>query len=157
MDLSYRSGRQTRCVAAVLVASLSAPALALPVHRDCPGTNTKMAWPRYMSGVLPRKDNMVSAVASVQFRWAKAYGDKEALGGVPTNRCYLTRFMPKVGYKSSNGSRTLDGLPGNPLEYEVNVMGTIFLFDDAGRVYDRKGRVVGLLVCDIHPHKCASY
>lgn len=42
---------------------------------------------------------------------------------------------------------TVGALPGNPENYEINVLGVLLLFDEQGRVWDRRGNHVGRLVC----------
>jgi hypothetical protein len=116
---------------------------------------------------LPRTPDRVPGVAGVEFRTARQVGQPNAIGNLDTRNCYTVRYHPesktyeswfsapppRSGNKESN---TKANLPGDPSRNEVNVYGVILLFNEAGEVLDRKGNVVGKLVCYLSD-ECGSY
>ncbi len=127
-------------------------------HPSCPLNNPSTTWKDYMSGVIPRTHNKRSAMASIHFTKAKLINDSKAIGNLRTDFCYTSYYnynpaetTEKLGYFSyhhyKDGTATKSGLPGNPSEYEINVFGVILLFNEYGEVLNKKGQIVGELVC----------
>jgi hypothetical protein len=100
----------------------------------------------------------------LEFRQAKAVNDPDAMGRLDSSACYemirrfengKPTFMSNrvysygTGHATSADSHTMEHLVADPLRYQINVEGIILLFDDAGQVYDHRGRVVGYLLCFI--------
>jgi hypothetical protein len=48
------------------------------------------------------------------------------------------------------------GLPGDPNKHQINVDGALLLYNDAGEIYDRRGRVAGIMVCYLS-NECEQY
>ena len=141
--------------------STNASAWRLRVHPDCPGSNPKVTWQQYMAGTIPKKNGIVSSFVGLEFRTAKALNDKAAIDGLRTDVCYASRYVPGQGYITwRNGDKlnpnAKERMPGNPLDFEINVWGSIFLFDKHGQVLDKKGRVVGRLTCYVS-NECSRY
>ena len=141
--------KRSGVVLAISVLSTGAIAALLPVHPACPGQTPTNSWPQYLAGQYPRTPKFAPAVVGVQFRTAKSVADPAAMDNLPTNQCYVVRYIPGKGYESfgegKNNAKL--NLPGNPLEWEVNVHGTIFLFTASGQLLDKRGRPVGVFVC----------
>lgn len=135
-------------------------------NSKCPGNDPSVKWRDYMSLKVPDQPKLLAGVADVQFRFAKTVNDPEAIGNLPTNVCYQIMYAKNRpafygnGYFSSQpGSgkaNIMKDLPGNPVEYEINVHGVLLLFNEAGEVLNRRGRVVGSLVC-YGSNECGGY
>ena len=161
--------RRRNVVLIVLSAVLSASAIAwkIPVHPRCPGNDPSVSWKDYMSAKFHAsaqvKMRRCLDLPGVEFRYAKKVADPAAIGNLRTDACYAVRYTPNVGYlgvrnfvKSGGGSETKDKLPGNPLEYEINIYGVMLLFNEAGEVLNHRGKVVGTLVCYVS-NECGGY
>lgn len=59
------------------------------------------------------------------------------------------RYIPYEG-STREKIHVLDGQPGNPLDYEVNIDGTMLKFNEGGEILDRRGRKVGQLTCYVY-------
>lgn len=139
------------------------------LHPKCPGNDSKISWRDYMSGKIPWVPQKRSAIAGVQFTTAKKVNDPDAIGHLRTDRCYGVAFnktsvgnaYPK-GFQSwrndpnAKGSNMKTKLPGDPEKYEINVFGVILQYEESGDVIDRRGRVVGRLVCYLSD-ECGRY
>lgn len=136
------------------------PPFQIPIRGvECP-YGRKATWRSYFAK---------PTVIGVQFRWAKNLEKPRALGGIDPAACYTVSFDPQKGYGSSrtfgysrkNKPEYKDdhrkaGLPGNPNRFEVNVDGVVLRFNEAGEIYDLRGRVVGTFVCYLS-NECEPY
>lgn len=143
---------------------LASPALggATPVqNRNCPSIAGTNKWRDWLAGRIALPPKWTGAVVGVSFH--KGVDPQNAEGiSIRPDLCYAVKFVTNPyggdvrGYWSSrsfyqmSGPDTKGGLPGNPDEYEINVYGAMFLFDDDGRVFDSTGREVGRLSCLIY-------
>lgn len=132
----------------IIIALATSPAKSVqsPTFSDCPQFKNGKTWRDYIK--TPKR------IYAVEFRFAKLVGDAAAMGNVPSNYCYVGMYSKEKGYISAqlrppppHPDQNVSGAPGNPDEYEVNIHGEVFLFDDYGVLYDRKGRPVGVLSC----------
>jgi hypothetical protein len=55
---------------------------------------------------------------------------------------YARMYKPEY-----NDQHRLNNLPGDPLQNEINVDGVLLPFNDAGEIFDHRGRITGTLVC----------
>lgn len=138
--------------------------------KNCPTNNPKVTWYDYINSNVAPISPAAGNMFGVEFRFAKELGDADAYGNISTDACYLVMNVthPKNGYKKGfyalrtferSRKKTADqmhGLPGNAKDWEINVYGTIFLFNNNGEVIDRRGRTVGLLVC-YTSNECGKY
>ena len=156
------------CVLSACIAfASSASAWRVPVDPNCPTYGNGLTWQQYLSGKYTRLPGKAPSLMSVQFRFAKDVGNPD-IGGIPTNVCYTVRYVkPRERYYGEgffSVPSTFPGdnppirrdLPGDPRAFEVNVYGTILLFRNSGEVIDRRGRVVGVMVCYLS-NECGGY
>lgn len=169
-------------VLSVSVMSASADAgWEYSLHSQCPFNNPANSWRDYMTAKFkpepthiarPTPSNphphLVSGEAQVEFRYANAVNDRDALPGINPSICYGIKYQPGRGFSSwrreEDGVHPNDpdarheraGLPGDPANYEINIEGHILKYDEAGRVFNLKGAVVGTLVCYSSNH-CGRY
>lgn len=131
-------------------------AVRQPLQADCPAKGGD--WAKYMK--TPKR------MYGVEFRYAKLVGDPSAMGNIKTNVCYIGMYLPEKQVFDSNylhpppatADQNVHDLPGNPDDHEVNIHGEIFLFDDNGVLFDRKGRAVGVLTCFVSTSDhCAQF
>lgn len=132
---------------------------------NCPDNNPKVGWRDYITGTVPPVGNYAANPYGIQFRFAKAVKDP-AIKGLATNRCYTGGYVvrpagaySKRGFVSEDAGSSatkLDGLPGNPFAYEINVQGVILMYTDKGMILDMRGREVGALVC-YASDECGAY
>lgn len=119
-------------------------------NKNCPSRNKSWDWVTYLSTKPKTKS---PHMVSVQLRYARKVNDPEARGGLNPKYCYTVFFDHKKGaYESyitsgAGSAKTKTGLPGSPLNYEINVYGVLLLFNSAGEVIDKKGNVIGEMVC----------
>lgn len=149
--------------AVVVLIAPSAWAFRVLTHPKCPRNDPRVSWRKYMSGMISDVPGKRSAMVGVQFRTAKRFKDPDAIGRLPTNVCYAVaynrknnRYGAKPGFMSWRDSDERGGLPGDPQAYELNVHGVIFLYNEAGELIDRRGRIVGLMMCYLSD-ECSSY
>jgi hypothetical protein len=166
--------RYVFCVVAC-ICTLRASAWTQPVPMtNCPTENPTTSWHDYIlgKGLPPANGNngFGGNEFSVEFRTAKTIGDPSAIGNLATNVCYTqsyivreTGYPGKLGFWSwpVRGSATepydKSALPGDPAKQEINVYGIQLRYADDGRVLDRRGRAVGVLVCYVSTDVCSGY
>lgn len=138
-------------------------------HPHCPAYDPATTWRDYLSTTAPIPPNVGNSVG-IEFTKAKAVNDPDAIGNLRTDVCYGAVYVrypkgsyPLTGYSShrnidgAKGPDQKHGLPGDPKQYEINVYGTLLMFNDAGEVINRKGKPVGVLVCYLRSQdKCAG-
>jgi hypothetical protein len=112
-----------------------------------------MSWKNYfLNGSI--------AAAEVHFTTARKLKDyPAAIGGLNANVCYKVYYYTGRKTWSSyadSAPPTIEGLPGDPQENEINVYRVLFLFNDAGEIINRNGDVVGKLVC-YFSNECGGY
>ena len=152
----------TRIIAVCAVAVIPSAAIAYRVpiaDGACPDTNPNFTWREYLTSTKYGR-------AEIQFRTAKNVNDPAAIGGLDTRNCYNVRYHPETKtydswYTIPPGTgdphpNTKEGLPGDPVNNEVNVYGVVLLFNEAGEVFNRKGEIVGQLVC-YFSNECGGY
>jgi hypothetical protein len=145
----------------VVALLLSSSALAYKTRfehgQSCPDLKREVTWHDYISGITTPKRGYKINPYGVEFRYARGVADAE-LGAVLVKQCYIGYYRPTsngrklpagfMSYPTDTGPKTAKmGLPGDPLNYEINVHGTIFIYTDEGFIYDRRGRQVAMLVC----------
>ncbi|WP_223977239.1 hypothetical protein [Bradyrhizobium sp. RD5-C2] len=154
------------------------------VNSQCPFSNPANSWRDYLYGkfktenwlgAAPQVTNpkKYSGVASVQFRTANDINDRIALPGIDPAACYgisYIRSSPDFpdGYQSMQAwsyghpniqpsdAHIMNGLPGDPRKYEINVNGLILRYDEGGRVFNLRGEFVGTLLC-YRSNECERY
>lgn len=159
---------------ALLMTSTNALAYKIVLHPSCPGINKKISWREYLSGDIPSVRGHVTAAVGVQFTKAKRVNDPRAIGRLATNQCYNIIFHPgpwrvtRISdaellyrrtpgtYESFLGAPGKHGLRGDPWKFEINVHGVLLFFNEGGEVLNRRGRVVGRLVC-YWSNECGGY
>lgn len=106
-------------------------------------------------------------LVGVVFNKASAVNDPAAIGNLRTDVCYVVRYSREgtnnyygkgyFSYHHTKGSRgpprIKKNLPGNPGEYEINVYGVVLLFNEGGQILDRRGRIVGQMICRLVTHE----
>ena len=166
--------------------SSSSLAYRVIVNSACPQISPSNLWTDYLSAKFPRSGRLVSGVAEVQFREAKALragiratgsplgmtiisgnllessAIADPIGGLDSRFCYNIRFDPNTRTFLSwyaaggNSSPTKGGLAADPSQNEINVFGVLFLFTEAGDVINFRGEVVGHLYCYLS-NECGGY
>lgn len=48
------------------------------------------------------------------------------------------------------------GLPGDPTKHQINIDGVLLRYNNAGEIYDLRGRIAGTLVCYLS-NECEQY
>lgn len=126
---------------------------------------------------LPNR-RLWSGDVSIQFREANKLNDTDALPNIDPSACYRVIYHPprtahKVifrpgSYKSFRSYayerkmdgpgpfQVMDGLPGDPEKFQINIAGTIYRFDEGGTVYNLRNKAAGVMVC-IHANDCEKY
>jgi len=149
---------------------LSSRADAWRVHfpaTGCPGITPHASWREYLANPAPGR---VGNQVGIEFRRAKEVNDPASLDNLPTNACYHLMYVthplaghgPPNTYFSSriashqNGPDVKVGLPGNPLNGEINVHGILLTFNELGEVINHAGVPVGVLMC-YTSDECGSY
>lgn len=161
---------------AVLFAAIDAHAYRTLLHPSCPAFSRNVSWRNYMSGTIrPVGSGMnrrISGTVEVQFNKARSVNDPRSIGRLATNRCYQVIYHPGQtawvvqlpgSYESwfvtndeNNPYVTRHNLPGDPRNWEINVLGVLLRFNDGGEVLNARGRVVGRLVC-YFSDECGGY
>lgn len=138
-----------------------------PSSPDCPWFSPNNSWRDYLSRRTPNLRHAHSGAGfSVEFRYAREINDPPAIGYLDRSVCYhLVAYGHDApsGYKPGYFSfraydygshhdgpenlHPMDGLLGDPDNYEINIEGVLLTFNDAGEVIDRKGHRVGQLMC----------
>jgi hypothetical protein len=142
---------------------LSSPSYAtrilLTAYPNCPGfsANPKSSWSQYFS-TEAKAGTGEGGKAEVQFTTFRKLNDPTAIGKLDPKTCYDVWYITKTktysGY-AGGGPPTKQGLPGDPLQNEINVFGELFLFNDAsGEIINKKGDIVGKLVCYFSFDEC---
>jgi hypothetical protein len=141
------------------------PPYYVPLQAECPSASNTTSWQTYLS-----KPTKQYVVVGVQFRFAKDLEPPRALVAIDPAACYAVTFDPQKGF---GGHRTFGysrmyspeyndlhqrdgGLPGDPNRYQINVDGTLLLYNEAGEIYDHRGRVAGTMVCYLS-NACEQY
>ena len=151
---------------AILIGVASSPtayAWKVPMHKDCPTLNPSIKWVDYMSGAIPpgKIGTLRSrpAMVGINFKSGIKNGHTDAVDGLDLSRCYSVAYNfylkgEPAGYSSwysnKNGEKRgqrIFGLKGDPKKYEINVYGTVLMFDEGGRILDFRGRMVGEMTC----------
>ncbi|RWE84234.1 MAG: hypothetical protein E5W28_05015 [Mesorhizobium sp.] len=145
-----------------------------PGHPHCPTNDGTTRWVDFISGRVPDVPGHRASFFGIQFRYAKTLADRSGLGNLDPAACYsvsynVNRAKFKNGFESFRNwsydrmnqpeyseSHHKDGLPGDPLQYELNVEGFMFLYNEAGEVYDTHGQLAGQLVC-YTSNECEKY
>jgi hypothetical protein len=145
-----------------LTSQSNATRTLLTAYPNCPGfsANPKYSWSQYFS-MEAKAGTGEGGKAGVQFNNFRKLNDPTAIGKLDPKTCYNIWFITKTktysGY-AGGGPPTKQGLPGDPLENEVNVFGELFLFNDkSGQIMNKKGDIVGQLVCYFSFDECAGY
>jgi hypothetical protein len=125
--------------------------LTAQAWRDPIGNCAKKAtWKDYFLG---------TGLAVVQFQSARKINDPDAIGRLNTSVCYTVGYVAKTktfvswysaspaNHSSNSPTQVKTGLSGDPMRNEINVFGVILIFNQAGEVFNRKGDIVGQLVC----------
>lgn len=142
-------------LALVCLSQLSS-AKRIPLQSECPAKGGD--WAKYMK----TPDRMFG----VEFRYAKLVADPDAIGNLKTNFCYVGMYIPnKKVFESAQlhpppvtADQNAHNLLGNPDDNEVNIHGVVFLFDNNGVLFDKKGRAIGVMTCFISTSDhCAQY
>jgi hypothetical protein len=146
------------------------------LHPQCPNnTPNVVLWKDYMKAkdpavANPRPDGpkiLFSGSTSIEFREANRIADQSALPGIDPSACYSVTYSPGSGYDSSraynygrnsgaNGFQVMHALPGSPENYYINVGGTLLKYNEAGTVFDLRGRPAGVMLC-YHTNNCEQY
>lgn len=139
---------------------------------QCPTIGRKLDWYEYLNKNYTAPSSYPRY--GVEFRYAKAVNDPVAMNNINRGMCYGGGYMKfpyggtAAGFISSRNPNypigdhdasyyhDWRGLPGNPLKYQVNVDGSIFIYNRAGEIFDHKGRRVGQLVCYV-ANDCLKY
>jgi hypothetical protein len=140
-------------------------------HPRCPTRDTTVTWIQYMTEQVPRVgSSLLGNQTTVEFTYAKQLNERTSIGNLDTRHCYNIFWQPENrfgrprGWDSQRNTTGITygpderrGLPGDPRQYQINVHGVIVHFNDAGEVFDSKGRVVGKLSCYRSIHRCREY
>ncbi len=144
------------------------PPFYVPLQRECPtykGSNN--TWVNYLSKPTPGRNYVT---AGVEFKYARNLQGRDGLGNIDPSACYTVTYSPKSGYgsyRTFSYSRMYEpiyndmhkrdsGLPGDPNKYQINVDGLLLRYNKAGEIYDKRGRVAGVLVCYLS-NRCEGY
>ncbi|EUB96591.1 hypothetical protein PMI07_001490 [Rhizobium sp. CF080] len=143
-------------------------------HPNCPTNDGKTKWIDFISGKVPDVPGRRAAFFGVQFRFAKNLTDRSGMGALDPAACYSVMFnknrpkfangyesyrnwsydrMNRPEYKQDNHRAAL---PGDPTQYELNVEGIMFLYNEAGEIFDTSSQKVGQLVC-YTSNECERY
>lgn len=155
----------------IFIAS-AALAWKVPIrHSACPSYGGSTSWKDYLAVKVPPAGALEGNLVAVEFPHAKKIADPAAIGNLRTDACYVVMYVPairaskrttagfwslRVFYSGGNGPDIVQGQPGDPSNYEINVYGVTLAFDDQGRVFNKKGRHVGELSCTTR-NECGSY
>ena len=178
----FRSGQ--KAVALSLIFSIGSSFAALAYYKPtytavspyCPtnSLNQKLSWRDYMAGRYPDVPGHRSAIALVQFRYAKEVNNRAALPGIDPGACYGVIYNDDVkrrrdpnGYMSwalydynvpHPEGLVSSGLarPGSPDRYEINIMNVVLHFNEAGEVLNMNNQLVGVMVCYLS-NDCGGY
>lgn len=143
------------------------PALAWKhfYNSACPTLNDKTSWKQYMTTNFSTSHSRGSML-SVHLNKARQVNDPAARGNLNPRFCYTVVFDQKTkkywSYYTSppdikeNGPNDKRNLPGDPNKNEINVYGVVLFFNDNGEVLDKKGNVIGDLVC-YGSNECGRY
>jgi hypothetical protein len=119
----------------------------LSAYPNCPGANpAAKGWRDYFSTEIRGGE---AGKAIVHFDKYRQLNDPSAIGGLNPKICYGVYYVTRTKSWSGFADRPPSpaGLPGDPLDNEINVFGVLFTFNNKGELINTKGDVVGRLVC----------